>query len=67
MQQIQTCKLDTKEAKNYAEEPKHSAEEANVILLKTKKYSERAIAKLEAQQAKAILRSIKKKLKKKIN
>ena len=43
--------------KNYAEEAKSSAEEAKVILLKTKKDPEEAIAKfkLEAEQAKAIL------------
>ena len=52
------CKLETEKAKNYAEEVKHSAEEAKVILLKTKKNSEKVIAKfkLEAEQSKAILK-----------
>jgi hypothetical protein len=50
--------LETEQARNYAEEGKHSAEEAKVILLKTKKDSEEAIAKFkfEAKQAMAILK-----------
>ena len=58
MQPMQICKLETKEAKHYAEEAKYSAEEAMDKLLKTKKDSEEAIAKfkLEAEQAKAILK-----------
>ena len=58
--------LETEEAKNYAEEAKHSAEEAKVILLKTKKDSEEAITKfkLEAEQAKAILKKHKEAAKK---
>ena len=52
------AKLDTEEAKHDAEEAKQSSEEAKVILLKTKNYSEEAIAKfkLEAEQPKAILK-----------
>ena len=55
---MQICKLETEEAKNYAKEAKHSAEEAKVILLKTKKGSEEAMAKfkLNAEQAKAVLK-----------
>ena len=47
-----------KKTQNYAEEAKRSAEEAKLILLKTKKDSEEAIArfKLEAEQAMAILK-----------
>ena len=58
LQQMQICKLETKEAKNYAQEAKHSAKQAKVLLLKTKKDSEEAIAKfkLETQQPKAILK-----------
>ena len=36
-QQMQICKLETEKAKNYGKEAKHSADEAKVILLKTKK------------------------------
>ena len=45
-------------SQNCAEEAKHSAEEANVKLLRTKKDSEEAIAKfkLEAEPAKAFLK-----------
>ena len=50
--------LETEQARNYTEEGIHSAEEAKVILLKTKKDSEEAIAKFkfEAKQANAILK-----------
>ena len=50
--------FETEQARNYAEEGKHSAEEAKVILLKTKKDSEEAIAKfkVEAKKAMAILK-----------
>ena len=55
---MQICKLETEKAKNYAEEAKPSAEKTKVILLKIKKNSEDAITqfKLEAEQAKAILK-----------
>ena len=54
--------LDTQGAKHDAEEAKNSAEEAKVKLLKTKNYSEDAMAKfkLKADQPKAILNIIKK-------
>ena len=55
---IEKGALETHKAKNYTDEAKHSAEESKVVLLKKEKDSEEAIAtfKLEAEQAKAILR-----------
>ena len=68
---MQICKLETQKAggKKYAKQAKHSAEEAKVILLKTKKDSEEAIAKvkIEAEQAKANLKKHKEAAKKKMS